>query len=735
MKSSGKLKPFFERWFRPRWLAFIIVSAILLCYSSVIVAQIKKDVDNNNRHFAEYYNASLESSLNAFQEFSNTLIHSKAAEQLHSFTKETIQRSEGLRLAYSLTYNIRSYCLSNDVWDDIYIYYPANDMIVGFNGAFSSYNYFKTEHVTMDPLEEDYRKWMNTLFSKRKNGYFTLHDGGGENNIYFYHDISYYGNESNNRILVAKISRNLLNSGFHDLLRSERYQYVALIDKEGRIYGEAGDNAEFVNDQARFNFWKSNEKHVIYFAGSKTWPLTFVSVQDYGTAYQTVRTISMFIILGIILAMLGSVVILAYDESKRKKAMDQIVRRFDTQLTADGKNTLDFIGEEIDKLIQSNRQALDAADRQQKTISSFFLQEILRQGYSTGKDIELIGSLYDINMENSLFSFIVAKNKQNGRMDKQERESLMQLISKTENDSFSVYWTQFDGLEVFLCNYDDLTVSPQGPVIEFAKNLRSVQEDRYEIHLSPIMKSVDEIGTVWQKMYGEIETRNLQSSNKIISTDEDVTLIRAFGDAIDNEDVSAAVHIVSEVSRHMTAQHNPCLIRCRKYCLVSKLYERYNSESTLKLINRFVDEIEAEDWEQKLTQLINALNQEINQSVDLRQVADVAKEIMLREYSNPQLSLHMIAERLGISQSYLSRLFKQKNNMGALQYLNYIRIEQAKKLIMEGNDNLKVIAMTVGYLSDVNLIRVFKKYENMTPGSFRSQNEMSETNENGVLSE
>ena len=54
-----------------------------------------------------------------------------------------------------------------------------------------------------------------------------------------------------------------------------------------------------------------------------------------------------------------------------------------------------------------------------------------------------------------------------------------------------------------------------------------------------------------------------------------------------------------------------------------------------------------------------------------------------------------------------------------MRYINYLRIEEAKRLIISGSDPLKVIALKVGFLSDINLIRVFKKHENMTPGLYR----------------
>ena len=83
----------------------------------------------------------------------------------------------------------------------------------------------------------------------------------------------------------------------------------------------------------------------------------------------------------------------------------------------------------------------------------------------------------------------------------------------------------------------------------------------------------------------------------------------------------------------------------------------------------------------------------------------------------------MISEEIGISQSYVSRMFKKKYGIGIAQYINQVRIFHAKKLIQEGSLNIKTISIQVGFSSDVQFIRVFKKMEGITPGAYRVDGE------------
>lgn len=715
MKSEKMSKKDKYRWIRPYVAIVLTIAVILLSYSCLIVVQIKKDVDSNNRRFAEYYSTSLENSLRSLQDYTSTLLYNNSAENLQSFTAETIRNKTALSLSYDLIYDIRDFATSNGYVDDIYIYYPASDHVIGMNGAFSSYNYFKTEHVSILPQYDEYRQWMDKLFSNQKQGFYINVESGNNGNIYFYRELPYGQDLLDQRIIVAKVSRELLNNSFHKLMASANYQYAALVDSDGVVYGEAGDGDVFKSEDGRFNMDVSNDRYVCYQVISEAWPLSFVSVQDYGVAYRTVNSVSWILGLGMIIALSVAALISLHYASKNKKAVEKIVDRFEGNPVKDKHSDFDFIGAEIDKLFLMNKQAMEAADRQQKIISTFFLQELLQKENCTEKDIDMISSMYDISLENQLFSLVAAWPVGEERIN---RADLLRFITDNSDDEFVVIWAQINEIEVFLCNYECNTKSPQGAVLDFAKKMRAMQNGTYQIQISPVMQSSTEISQVWKNMLEQIKPGTQTGGQLPVQKDD--MLMREFCTAIDNEDLTTAIKLVPKLKQKLLVIRNENVALCRKYKLIEKLYESFPTEAMHLQIDALMKNINSTGWDMQLITLLQSVDQDINQSVDMRHVAEIAKDIIQQEYNNPQLSLHMISERIGISQSHLSKMFKQKYGVGIIQYLNQCRIEQAKKLMIQGNDNLKVIALSVGFLSDVNLIRVFKKYENTTPGNFRS---------------
>lgn len=87
-------------------------------------------------------------------------------------------------------------------------------------------------------------------------------------------------------------------------------------------------------------------------------------------------------------------------------------------------------------------------------------------------------------------------------------------------------------------------------------------------------------------------------------------------------------------------------------------------------------------------------------------------------YSNMELNVSMVADAFNMNVAYVGRTFKKHMGESVLDYFHKKRIEAAKSLL-SGSDSLNTIAIKVGYVDGKTLIRVFKKYEGVTPGQFR----------------
>lgn len=91
----------------------------------------------------------------------------------------------------------------------------------------------------------------------------------------------------------------------------------------------------------------------------------------------------------------------------------------------------------------------------------------------------------------------------------------------------------------------------------------------------------------------------------------------------------------------------------------------------------------------------------------------------INNHYTEELSLRLLAERFYVSPYYLSRFFKEATGFTFVEYLNSVRIKEAKKLLEQSNMKVSLIAKKVGFGSVTHFGRVFKLVTGYVPLYFR----------------
>lgn len=90
------------------------------------------------------------------------------------------------------------------------------------------------------------------------------------------------------------------------------------------------------------------------------------------------------------------------------------------------------------------------------------------------------------------------------------------------------------------------------------------------------------------------------------------------------------------------------------------------------------------------------------------------------EYAS-DLSLDSLAEKVYLSPSYLSYLFKKQKGISINKYLTLYRMEQAKELLLSTNRKIVDIGKDVGYVNFPYFSSLFKNHYGKTPSQFREE--------------
>ena len=121
----------------------------------------------------------------------------------------------------------------------------------------------------------------------------------------------------------------------------------------------------------------------------------------------------------------------------------------------------------------------------------------------------------------------------------------------------------------------------------------------------------------------------------------------------------------------------------------------------------------------KLRDQLDAENQVAQESSEgyYEQIVRTVSEYLEAHYQDGTLT--KCAERVSLSPTYLSRIFKEKSGMSFSDRLLQIRMERACELLSNPDYKGYDVAYDVGYDNPKNFSRAFKNYYGKTPSEYR----------------
>lgn len=106
-----------------------------------------------------------------------------------------------------------------------------------------------------------------------------------------------------------------------------------------------------------------------------------------------------------------------------------------------------------------------------------------------------------------------------------------------------------------------------------------------------------------------------------------------------------------------------------------------------------------------------------NQAAALR-----AKEYIDRNYADPDLSMRMLAEKMGLSPSYMGKVFSTVTTYSFNDYLTEVRLTQAALLLRTTKEPVSQVSADVGIPNANYFYSLFKKKFGTTPSAYRKEN-------------
>jgi AraC-like DNA-binding protein len=97
----------------------------------------------------------------------------------------------------------------------------------------------------------------------------------------------------------------------------------------------------------------------------------------------------------------------------------------------------------------------------------------------------------------------------------------------------------------------------------------------------------------------------------------------------------------------------------------------------------------------------------------------------LHQHYHHQITRRQVAQAAGMSEDYLSRLFHRELGLSPWDYLNRLRIQQAKERLRESDDSIQMVARRVGFHDRAYFSRIFRMLTGVPPQAFRESHAQS----------
>ena len=159
--------------------------------------------------------------------------------------------------------------------------------------------------------------------------------------------------------------------------------------------------------------------------------------------------------------------------------------------------------------------------------------------------------------------------------------------------------------------------------------------------------------------------------------------------------------------------------------IVSDSYNKYISDSVkqMQLLSQLEQLLNADNPEALKQQFNGILTFACSKisgqwEAESRNIVKMIKEYVESNYTDSNLNISTIAEKMHRNPKYISKVFKEETGEGILDYINLLRIRKAQEILLTRSVSVETVSEMVGYASTRTFRRCFAKVVGVTPSGY-----------------
>ncbi len=670
-----------------------ILVSVFFFFSVIIINKFSQSVIKNYEEGISFFKSSIDYELESINDIALQMQLLDAVKSLEG--SEDLENFNNAILFQTVEY-FNYIVNSTPLLDNLFVYYPSSDHIVGDIGSFNSrsYYYLKSQEQTNSDI------WIQNLLEERNGYHFINEPGDDEVKLILKRSRPIFRNDNSkpDSILIAEMNKDEFQKVLEGLTGSYSNTMATV---PGYISVGNMDDSKKISVKASL----AHNNMTIELVSGKGSLLQNVHNLFWASFIILCVSIVFGLILAIILSrrnMMPLEKLIASMEIDEDKNMDEII----------------LIGHKIDTIIQGNMLKT-------RKIETDFLNELLMLSVGRSGDINKIMLDYGIHF---LFTnFQICNIILGDNIAIHSESDIYSIIESWEENYYktTIYYYGNNEKISLLVNYEN-----EKSKTELLLNIYGFfkkDDDSVRMGISERTENISQVSTLSYHSYRIIGKNpgiyycKIQESGFIESENKDFLSWQS--NVINKNYRAARSQISSLLSSYLDEFQYHVIYNMRWSSIINQMVELVHINQNLdqdfyiaKLLSCNTCELLFELCKQIFE---SCIQNKIEDSQKNEAIISIKiKKIIDENLTDPNLCLTFLSEEINMTNSYISRTFNKENKSSIVDYINQLRVDMAKKLLRQRRYTIKEIAVATGFNSDINFIRVFKKYEKTTPGRF-----------------
>jgi len=755
------LKPLAGKSIKYTWLITYVVLflvPIILCIILFLLVDgtIKNQVNNTNYFALKQMQQYMDAVISEATRIAGNLAFNERVQKISGF-KGDITPEERYEIIL-LNRDMVNSNYSSEI-EEVYVYFRQIDTVISSKHVMDSKYFFD---LFGERYGTDSNEWNKMNQETHKGSYINL--GSQNKRLVYMITKSLSLNEGINVAVIINVSNlleiikdvNIINRG-----------NLAIINKNNQLI-LSSSNMDFLQT-LKFNSFQNNS--LVQYTDSngntvqiscidsyaKGWKYLYIMpTEDYWKQPDEYRKL---ILAGISVSMVISCIIAFCLFRKNYEPIKRLLMHLKgtQQINKNEDNEYGIIQNAIIRSLEDKKELEKWRTYQKKVSNEKYIKELL-----TGNTLDqpLDDDLIDIEFKRDYFSVTAFSADMDTpssvlNLDLTEDFELLHFIihnmlDELLKDTCRIYTVNFDNIIFFLMNYHTKEEKHISTIKEVTAKIQDIVKEYYEIDLIIAIGSIYEGKDFIKQSYKE--TRQLLEFEEIVGGEDILVyseskkfllnennynyfypriLEEALINAVRSGQFVRISTILEEVFNYnlkeLTLSSN--MAQCLKCSIIGTLINTLNSfinssgkkyQKEIVSLEKLIQCKSMNKVKEQLLIILKDICGKINS--DKKAASHIGDSVILfikENLADEDLNVSMIADNFDLHPNYISKLFKQQVGIGLLDYINIMRVEEAKKLLKSEKGNLESIAKKVGYSNVKTFTRVFTKIQGITPGKYR----------------